>query len=100
MLGQLRLQIDSWQVLQVGDSQLEGPVFLQGNPTTIVKVGITTSKLFLKFFQEFWLIIRVGKVAAGLSQTGQVLLQEGQFSLVDAAGRQELKTRLLSVENC
>ena len=43
---------------------------MQGDPTTIVKVGFQMSKLFLKFFQEFGFIIRIGKVATSLSQTG------------------------------
>ena len=78
---------------------MEASVFLQGYATAIVKVRIYMSELFLKVLQELLFLIRKAKVAAGLSQTGQVLLFKSQLSLLDAAGCQELKLRLLSVED-
>ena len=44
------------------------------------------SKLFLKVVQEVLFIISKAKVAAGLFQTVQVLLDESQLALLDAAG--------------
>ena len=78
---------------------MEASVFLQGNATTVVKARIYMSELFLKVVQEFWFVKRLGKVATSLSQTGQVLLQERQLSLIDEPARQKLKSRLLPVED-
>ena len=83
----------SWQGVQYALSPLHSKTFdIFSHPSESYQE--VKARLMERLQQESEPFILVG-----LSQTGQVLLFKSQLSLLDAAGCQELKLRLLSVED-